>query len=76
MKAKYILLLFLIFLISVFLIQNAEIINVKIFVWELSISLSLLVIISILTGFFLYWLVRMRTKIQKMMSNKNKNVKQ
>lgn len=74
MKTKHIVALILIFLISIFLIQNAENVIVKYLVWEFSISLSLLFIISTSIGFLLYWLIRMKEKVQNYISNK-KNIK-
>ncbi|NJM80935.1 MAG: LapA family protein [Flavobacterium sp.] len=72
MKTKYIIVLFLLFLIATFLIQNAEILTIKFLFWEFTISFSLVVLISILSGFVMYWLIRVKSKVKNLISNKKK----
>jgi len=65
MKPKLGIIAVLVFLTLVFLVQNIEVVTVRFLIWNVSLSLAVLIFLLLLIGWVLGWLLRSFAGYQK-----------
>lgn len=65
MKAKLITTIVLLFLVILFVIQNAATVEIRFFVWEASIPRSLLILLTLVAGIVVGWFLRAMYRISR-----------
>ena len=58
MNAKKIIVLFLVVLLMVFIIQNTQVVEVKLLFWKVSMSRALMLLGTLVIGFVSGWLIK------------------
>ena len=55
---KLIIILFLILLASVFLVQNTQVVNIRIIFWNYSLSVSIVIVSMLIVGILIGWFLK------------------